>query len=468
MFNVYRRMVSEVLPRGRHVEPIGAGPVGRRRRHRPAEPLPAERFGYAVGKLLHQLAAFLCHWMIVGVHRLLDEPHVAAFLRTERGARLYRGVRLYGLPVIGVVLLGIVILGDPTLGYSQPPAPAPSPGIYDNFLSLFQHTAGAWNGSMMGITTRLFWALVSLEFTLTTLLWAMRATPIPEMMTKLILKVMFVGFIAFMMIGLPTPGGTAAHRGIARGIPDQIIGFARSADGNYAAWTPSRIVDLGARIALGMQAATSPPPPPATATPAEQSAWYDRLGNVMSDAAGAINSLVSSIQFTMRNFVATLLIGIAAVMTRLAFNGVALTLLMVQIEKSIVMSVAVFFLAFMGFKPTAHLTDKFLGYAVYVGVKTLIIYYIVSVGLSAEQIWYGHLTDIVQQQYAALTAPYDPATANAVQAALDKSIIALREEAWSIAGAAIMFYFVAAKIPGLVAERLTNGLSFGLSEGHVR
>ena len=120
-----------------------------------------------------------------------------------------------------------------------------------------------------------------------------------------------------------------------------------------------------------------------------------------------------------------------------AFGVIAAQLVILLIESYIAVTAGVFFLGFAAFRGTASFTDRYLVWAVGVGVRLFLIYLIIGIGMGVAETWAVYLGDLGALDYFA---------------------------AFRVVMGALVFALVAVVIPNRTARYLLDGASFGLAE----
>jgi type IV secretion system protein TrbL len=88
----------------------------------------------------------------------------------------------------------------------------------------------------------------------------------------------------------------------------------------------------------------------------------------------------------------------------LAFISIAAQLVMTLVESYLVVTGGVVFLGFAAFRGSAPIADKYLVYAVQVGVKLFLLYLMVATGMAMVSTWVADM----QQQLAIFGGNFKP------------------------------------------------------------
>ncbi len=289
---------------------------------------------------------------------------------------------------LGVALLLAGMLGLPVTVLAQAPTPA---GVLDQVALDYQAASHMWVGRVLSVTTNLFFWLALLEFTVAGLMY-MLASPNAreEKAGRFLVKIMLISFV-YMLI-------TQSDFWIT----NLINSFA--AVGQYAAgnlMSPSEIVDYGATLSGEVLRSVSV------------------MGMVMNPP------VVIYLTFTAFAIIVCYILIAAQVVITL-------------VQSYILLSSGVFFLAFGAFRATASLAENFVLACVHVGVKLMLLYFVIGLGEPLTRTWGALLR---QDQF--FSSNFTPVLE-------------------VLAGVAILA-FIVWYVPSKIANQITGGASLGLA-----
>ncbi len=239
----------------------------------------------------------------------------------------------------------------------------------------------------------LFFALVGIEIAWSAITYVLQKDSLPDFVVAVLLKILGIGF--FYIVLQPQYGPVW--------IADVLSSFSQagSAIGGQSQFgpsDPSSVFNCGTDIANAMLQSIS------------QNKVGLNLGNILPAIEAVLAALICSLGVVI------------------AFAIIAGQLLITLIESYIVIGAGVFMLGFTGSRWTLVFGEKYVGYAVSVGIKLFMLELIVGLGYSLGQQW----------------------------AALFANGIAPPETYIEVVGAALVFGFLAWQIPSLAAS-LMNG-----------
>jgi type IV secretion system protein TrbL len=238
-----------------------------------------------------------------------------------------------------------------TVAHAQQAAPSGSPlcsgvGIYDCLASQYKTIAEGWQGKLLGYAQHLFALLGVIEMSWAGITYALEKDSPNTLLATFAKKLMTIGFFFVLLQNGPTWVGYI------------VASFTQAGQnaGGSSSLSASAIVGVGLNCAFGIYQGLS------------------SLGPLDRIAAG----------FSC---------GFAALVTVFAFTIVATQLFVALVESYIVTGAGVFFLGFGALRFTSDFTQKYLTYAVGVGVKLFMIYLIVGAGQQITQQWVSILAD---------------------------------------------------------------------------
>ncbi|OFA15490.1 hypothetical protein A4U49_12535 [Acidithiobacillus ferrivorans] len=127
--------------------------------------------------------------------------------------------------------------------------------------------------------------------------------------------------------------------------------------------------------------------------------------------------------------------GLFGILIMLAFIVVAAEFIVIQVMSYILFGVGVIMLGFSAFRPVASFAEKYFSAAISVGVRMMILYVIVGIGMGVAQTWPQEIT---------------------ASPTFDTALLVL--------GQAAIFGYLAVKIPSLAASLLQGSLNTGGGE----
>jgi P-type conjugative transfer protein TrbL len=266
-------------------------------------------------------------------------------------------------------------------------------GILTGLAHQFSNTTGPWMTTALHYAQGLFFALVSIEIAWSAITYVLQKDSLPDFVAALLLKILGIGF--FYILLQPQYGPVW--------IADVLSSFSQagsaiSGQSQFLPSDPSSVFNCGTGIANAMLQSVS------------QNKVGLNLGNILPAIEAILAALICSLGVVI------------------AFAIIAGQLLITLIESFIVIGAGVFMLGFTGSRWTLVFGEKYVGYAVSVGIKLFMLELIVGLGYSLGQQW----------------------------AALFYNGIAPPEAYIEVVGAALVFGFLAWQIPSLAAS-LMNG-----------
>ncbi|MHB8549456.1 MAG: P-type conjugative transfer protein TrbL [Acidiferrobacterales bacterium] len=243
-------------------------------------------------------------------------------------------------------------------------AHAATGGLLDSIQQSYQSATGAWMARALGYAHDLFGGLAVLEIAWSGGQYLLRRNDLPELISGVFLKVLSIAFFYTLLVEAPT------------WIPDIIQSFAQAGQtiggaGIGAALTPSGIFGLGTQVAGTLLQAISSTAP--------------GIGQTLASGGVALGTFL----------LGALVIALSALLALCGFAIVAVQLLVTLIESYIVIGGGALMLGFAGSRWTLPFAEKYLGYAVSVGIKLFVLYLIVGLGgtlaaqLVAQIVSYG-------------------------------------------------------------------------------
>ncbi len=277
----------------------------------------------------------------------------------------------------------------------------PNTAILDGIADSYEAAATGWMGPMLAYANRLFALLLTIELAVTGTKYVLEKDDTRSLIAALANKILGVGFFYALLQFAPT------------WIPALMNSFrdAGATVGGATALSPSAVFARGLNFVIIIFKSIS-----------DMDIW---------DAVGVVLAALP-----------------AAVFIIIAFVVVAGQLLVTLIESYFVISATVIFLGFGGSRWTQDFVQKYLGYAISVGVKLMTIYLLIGASNTLFTGWAGLLSSST--------------------AGLQFII-----NAWVVMGGAAFFAFLAWMIPSLAssmlsgAPSLTGGAAAGVIGGMV-
>jgi type IV secretion system protein TrbL len=266
-----------------------------------------------------------------------ESPTMQASLRyAPWGARSMPGRRRRLLCAsAGTTLLLLAICAHAALA-----APSDS-GTLTDVANAFKSTSGGWIATALGYARDLFLALVAIELAWTGITYLLQRDNLSDFVAQLVLKLMGIFFFFALLQNAPT------------WIPAIVDSFSQAGatiGGQGTVLDPSATFGLGLDLAKQMLATLDNP------------------------------SLITAV------FPALLAV-FCSIGVVVAFAVVAGQLMVTLIESYIVISAGLFFLGFSGSRWTLPFSERYVGYAVSVGIKLFMLYLIVGLGATLAQTW---------------------------------------------------------------------------------
>jgi type IV secretion system protein TrbL len=265
-------------------------------------------------------------------------------------------------------------------------------GILTGLAHQFSTTTQPWMTTALHYAQGLFFALVAIEIAWSAITYVLQKDSLPDFVASLLLKILGVGF--FFIVLQPQYGPVW--------IGDIISSFSQAGSAisgqvQLTPGDPSSVFNCGTDIANAM------------------------LESASENQGMTLGNLLPTIEIVLTSMICAL--GVV-----LAFAIIAGQLLITLVESYIVIGAGVFMLGFTGSRWTLVFGEKYVGYAVSIGIKLFMLEMIVGLGFDLGQQW----------------------------GSLFANGIAPPETYIEVVGAALVFGFLAWQIPSLAAS-LMNG-----------
>jgi type IV secretion system protein TrbL len=255
-----------------------------------------------------------------------------------------------------VILIGVALLSAAALAHAQGPHSVNGPS---SILDEYKGLQNGWIAKLLGAAQRLFFLLAGIEVAWSFTLLAIEKADFQALTATIVRKIMWIGiFYAILLYGITPAGG-----GWIPAIIDSfhILGQNASSVGPLG---PSAIVGFGVNMCV------------------------DLLFSLKG--ADFLTSFASSMALIF-----------CAVVIFIAYLAIAIQFVVAMVESYLVIGAGVIFLGFGGSRWTAAYVERYIAYAVSVGMKILVLYLLVGAGMTVSQGW------IAVAQNAATSA--DPA-----------------------------------------------------------
>ena len=214
-------------------------------------------------------------------------------------------------------------------------------GTLTDVANAFKATSGSWITTALAYARHLFVLLVALELAWTGVTYVLQRDSLPDFVANLVLKLMGVFFFLAVIQNAPT------------WIPAIVGSFSQAGS---AISGQSVVLDPSATFGEGLQLAKT------------------MLATLNNPAF-------------LTAVLAILLAVLCSIAVVVAFAVVAGQLMVTLIESYIVISAGLFFLGFSGSRWTLPFSERYVGYAISVGIKLFMLYLIVGLGETLAHDW---------------------------------------------------------------------------------
>jgi type IV secretion system protein TrbL len=241
-----------------------------------------------------------------------------------------------------VILIAVVLLIATALAHAQGPSSVNGPS---SILDEYKGLQNAWITKLLGAAQRLFFLLAGIEVAWSFTLLAIEKADFQALTATIVRKIMWIGiFYAILLYGV-TPGGGGWIPAIIDSF--HILGQNASSVGPLG---PSAIVGFGVNMCVDL--------------------LYSLKG------ADFLTSFASSLALVF-----------CAVIIFVAYLAIAIQFVVAMVESYLVIGAGVIFLGFGGSRWTAAYVERYIAYAVSVGMKILVLYLLVGAGMTVSQGW---------------------------------------------------------------------------------
>ena len=241
-----------------------------------------------------------------------------------------------------VILIAVVLLIATAVAHAQGPSSVNGPS---SILDEYKGLQNAWITKLLGAAQRLFFLLAGIEVAWSFTLLAIEKADFQALTATIVRKIMWIGiFYAILLYGV-TPGGGGWIPAIIDSF--HILGQNASSVGPLG---PSAIVGFGVNMCVDL--------------------LYSLKG------ADFLTSFASSLALVF-----------CAVIIFVAYLAIAIQFVVAMVESYLVIGAGVIFLGFGGSRWTAAYVERYVAYAVSVGMKILVLYLLVGAGMTVSQGW---------------------------------------------------------------------------------
>ena len=254
----------------------------------------------------------------------------------------------------------------------------------------FRLAAVDWTGRLKPLAQKTFALLAGVEFAVSAIVWGFQREAFDDAIGQFFIKCALLSFLFMCLLFFDT---------WIPAIVNSFVVAGQTAVGT-SSLNPTEVVELGLEL----------------------------NGKMMKQVFG-LGLLISPAQ--------QFAVAWSSIVLLIAFAVIAAQLVILLIESYIAVTAGVFFLGFAAFRGTVSFTDRYLVWAVSVGVRLFLIYLIIGIGMGVAESWTGYLDTVGALDYFA---------------------------AFRIVIGAVIFALVAVIIPNRTARYLVEGASFGLHD----
>jgi len=210
--------------------------------------------------------------------------------------------------------------------------------ILNDIVQLFRDATGAWYGELLPIAQNLFFLLALITIVWSAAWWVIERDDLSEVFVSFLKRLLALGFFWALLLNANV------------WIPAVIDGFATA----------------------GQRAASAPSGGTATLNPAL----------ILEQGMGISNSVLDSVRQAgiLQNLGTAIVGGVSTLVILLAFVVIAAQLVVTLVEMYIVIGAGVILLGFAGSPWTLQFAERYLSYAVAVGIKLFVLYLILGLG----------------------------------------------------------------------------------------
>jgi len=255
-----------------------------------------------------------------------------------------RGRRQFYIVLSHVIVMGVVLLTAAAVVHAQGPPP-PSTNAPTSILQEYKNLETSWIAKLLGAAQRLFFLLAGIEVAWSFTLLAIEKADFQALTATIVRKIMWIGiFYAILLYGV-TPTGGGWIPAILNSF--HILGQNASTVGPLG---PSAIVGFGVNTGIDLLHAAS------------DAGFITNFGNAMA-------------------------LVFCAIVIFIAYLAIAIQFVVALVESYLVIGAGVIFLGFGGSRWTAAYVERYIAYAVSVGMKILVLYLLIGAGMTLSQGW---------------------------------------------------------------------------------
>src|ERR1700692_4041783 len=250
--------------------------------------------------------------------------------------------RRFSMVLIHVAVIGLFLLTAAALAHAQGPNSVNGPS---SILDEYKGLQNAWITKLLGAAQRLFFLLAGVEVAWSFTLLAIEKADCQALTATIVRKIMWIGiFYAILLYGV-TPGGGGWIPAIINSF--HILGQNASSVGPLG---PDAIVGFGVNMSIDLLASLK--------------------------AANFLTGFATSMALVF-----------CAVVIFIAYLAIAIQFVVAMVESYLVIGAGVIFLGFGGSRWTAAYVERYIAYAVSVGMKLLVLYLLIGAGMTLSDGW---------------------------------------------------------------------------------
>jgi type IV secretion system protein TrbL len=241
-----------------------------------------------------------------------------------------------------VIVIGALLFAASALAHAQGPNSVNGPS---SILDEYKGLQNGWITKLLGAAQRLFFLLAGIEVAWSFTLLAIEKADFQALTATIVRKIMWIGiFYAILLYGV-TPGGGGWIPAIIDSF--HILGQNASSVGPLG---PDAIVGFGVNMSIDLLASLK--------------------------AANFLTSFATSMALVF-----------CAVVVFIAYLAIAIQFVVAMVESYLVIGAGVIFLGFGGSRWTATYVERYIAYAVSVGMKLLVLYLLIGAGMTLSDGW---------------------------------------------------------------------------------
>ena len=262
--------------------------------------------------------------------------------------RIRRVVRQSAKVSAGIAFAGCTILTAQTFTTTVP----------GDVMDQFRSARTLWSTGVWSYANTLFGILAVIEFAWSAAVMVLEKADLQSWTAALIRKIMWIGAFYALLV-------------------------------NGNSWIPA-IIDSFHIIGTNAAALGSPLSP----------------GDVFAQGLGISGALLdaASTSAFLTNPASSLSLALAAILIVLAYTVITINFIVTMVESYIIVSVGYIFLGFGGSRWTAPYVERYIGLAVSIGVKIILLYCLISAGLGLGVGWLSEAEGVGTSSHPAMTA----------------------------------------------------------------